>query len=130
MKAVERFTPLDFEPAVIERQVHAISRPSLSYWQDAGRRLRSNWRASASLAIIAGLVAFAIAGPWVWRVDPAAQDIDQISQAPSLPSTALIVEPSAPWAGVTTEPIRAGQAVTGLRLAQPATRPERTRRTR
>jgi oligopeptide transport system permease protein len=121
MNAVERFTPLDFEPAVIERQVHAISRPSLSYWQDAGRRLRSNWRASASLAIIVGLVAFAIAGPWVWRVDPAAQDIDQISQAPSLPSTALIVEPSAPWAGVTTEPIRAGQAVTNLHLAESAT---------
>ena len=121
MNAVERIAPLDFEPAVIERQVHAISRPSLSYWQDAGRRLRSNWRASASLGIIVGLVAFAIAGPWVWNVDPAAQDIDQISQAPSLPSTALIVEPSVPWAGVTSEPIRAGQAVTGLRLAQPAT---------
>jgi len=121
MSAVERFAPADFEPALIERRVHAISRPSLSYWQDAGRRLRSNRRASASLAIIVGLVAFAIAGPWVWRVDPAAQDIDQISQAPSLPSTALIVEPSAPWAGVTTEPTQSGPAVTNLRLAEPAT---------
>src|SRR6187397_316177 len=111
MSAVARFAPADFEPALIERRVHAISRPSLSYWQDAGRRLRSNRRASASLAIIVGLVAFAIAGPWVWRVDPAAQDIDQISQAPSLPSTALIVEPSVPWPGVTSEPNRAGQAV-------------------
>ena len=27
-----------------------------------------------------GLGLFTIAGPWVWRVDPAAQDVDQISQ--------------------------------------------------
>jgi oligopeptide transport system permease protein len=121
MNVVERFAPTDFEPAHIERRVHAISRPSLSYWQDAIRRLRGNWRAVASLGIVVGLVTFAIAGPWVWRVDPSAQDIDQISQAPSLPSTALIVEPSAPWAGVTTEPTRSEQIVADLRLAAPAT---------
>ena len=62
-----------------------------------------------------------MAGPWVWRVDPAAQDVDQISQAPSLPSTALIVEPSVPWAGVTAEPTRSGPVVTNLHLAEPAT---------
>ena len=55
MSAVEHFAPSDFEPAVVERQVHAISRPSLSYWQDAARRLRNNWRASASLATVIGL---------------------------------------------------------------------------
>ena len=121
MSTLERFAPLDFEPAVIERHVHAISRPSLSYWQDAVRRLRRNWRATASLGIVLGLAAFAVAGPWVWRVDPSAQDVNQISQAPSLPSTALIVEPSAPWAGVTAEPTRSFRAVANLQLAEPAT---------
>jgi oligopeptide transport system permease protein len=121
MSAVEHVAPFDFEPAVVERQLHAISRPSLSYWQDAGRRLRSNRRALASLVIVIGLAAFAVAGPWVWRVDPAAQDVDQISQAPSLPSSALIVEPSTPWAGVTAPPTQSGPAVTNLHLAEPAT---------
>src|SRR5687767_10135390 len=119
MSAVEHFSPADFEPAVIERRVQVISRPSLSYWQDAVRRLRGNWRATASLAIVIGLVAFAIAGPWVWRVDPAVQDLDQISLGPALPSTARIVEPSMPWAGVMTEPTQSGPAVTNLRLAAP-----------
>jgi len=121
MSAVERFAPADFEPALIERRVHAISRPSLSYWQDAVRRLRGNWRATASLGVVIGLVAFALVGPWLWRVDPAAQDLDQISLGPALPSTARIVEPSVPWAGVTTEPTQSGVVVTNLRLAEPAT---------
>ena len=121
MSLAEGFVPGDFEPAVVTRQVHAISRPSLSYWQDAVRRLRRNWRAMASLGIIAGLVLFAVAGPWVWAVDPAAQDVDQISQAPALPSTARIVAPTAPWVGVTTGPTRSSPAVTNLHLAESAT---------
>lgn len=114
-------SPADFEPAVVERHAHAISRPSLSYWQDAARRLRNNGRATASLAIVIVLVLFAVAGPWVWRVDPAAQDVDQISQSPSLSSTALIVEPTVSWPGVAAEPTQSAPAVTNLRLAQQAT---------
>lgn len=121
MSAVVHLDPTNFEPAVVERQVHAISRPALSYWQDAGRRLRHNRRATASLGIVVFLAAFAVAGPWMWPVDPAAQDVDQISQAPALPSTALIVEPSVPWAGVTAAPTQSGQTVTNLRLLEPAT---------
>ena len=114
-------SPADFQPAVVERHVHAISRPSLSYWQDAVRRLRANWRAMASLGVVVGLCVFAVAGPWIWQVDAAAQDVDQISQAPSLPSTARIVEPSTAWEGITKEPTLSGDAVTGLQLAEPAT---------
>jgi oligopeptide transport system permease protein len=121
MSAVESLGPADFEPAIVERQVHALSRPSLSYWQDATRRLRGNWRATASLGLIVGLAAFAVTGPTVWRVDPAAQDVNQISQPPALPSTALIVEPSIPWTGVTAEPTRSSPAVVNLELAEPAT---------
>jgi oligopeptide transport system permease protein len=112
---------VDFQPAVVERHVHAILRPSLSYWQDAARRLRANWRAMASLGVVIGLCMFAVAGPWVWQVDPAAQDLEQISQGPSPPSTALIVEPATAWPGVTTEPTQPGNAVTNLRLAETAT---------
>ena len=121
MSPPAHIAPADFAPAVIERHVHAISRPSLSYWQDAARRLRANWRAMASLGVVIGLCAFAIAGPWIWQVDPATQDVDQISQEPSLPSTALIVVPSTAWAGVTKEPTQSGAGVMGLRLAQAAT---------
>ena len=121
MSASDHRLAADFEPVVVSRQVHALSRPSLSYWQDAGRRLRKNTSASASLGVVIALALFAIAGPWVWRVDPAVQDVGQISQPPSRPVTALIDEPATPWAGVTVEPTQAGLIVTSLRLAQPAT---------
>lgn len=119
--AEPRFSPADFEPAAVERAVHAIARPSLSYGQDAWRRLRGNRRAFASLALVGALGAFTIAGPWLWPVASATQDVDQISQPPGLPSTALIVEPYAAWAGVTSEPTKPGTMITNLRLAQPAT---------
>ncbi len=121
MSAAGRFSPADFAPAVVERRVHAISRPSLSYWQDGWRRLKGNWRALAALGIVVGLGVFAVAGPWVWRVDPSVQDVDQISQAPSLPSTAVIVAPRSAWTGATTVPTRTGTLVADLRLAEPAT---------
>lgn len=121
MSVASRFSAADFEPVAVDRQLQTISRPSLSYWQDSWRRLRQNRRTSASLGTVVALGALAVAGPWVWPVDPAAQDVDQISQAPSLPPSALIVEPYAPWGGTTTEPTRPGDVVVGLHLAEPAT---------
>jgi oligopeptide transport system permease protein len=122
MSTVERrLSPADFERVVAGRPVQAIARPSQSYWQDAWRRLWGNRRASGSLAIVAAVGLFTVAGPWIWWVDPAAQDVDQISQAPGLPSTALIVEPYAAWDGVTAGPVQPGDAVGNLRLAAPAT---------
>ena len=76
---------------------NALVRPSLSYWQDAWRRLRSNRRAVVSLGIVIALFLFAVAGPLVWRVDPAAQDVDQISQPPGQDRAATIVAAPAPW---------------------------------
>lgn len=115
------FDPRDFERIRIERSVQRISRPSQSYWQDAWRRLKSNRRALSSLYLVAALAAFTIAGPWVWRVDPATQDVDQISQAPSLPQKAMIAEPYTPWAGIRTEPRSGGDSVPDLRLVGAAT---------
>lgn len=101
--AAPTLTQSDFDKVTVERQTQTLSRPSLSYWQDAWRRLKKNRRAHVSLWIVLALALFAIAGPWIWRVDPAAQDLDRISQSPGLPHTARIVEPFAAWSGVTLD---------------------------
>ncbi len=98
----QAFTPneSDFEPASSEVHVEEISRPSLSYWQDAWIRLKKNKRAIISLYIIIGLALFTLIGPSVWRVDPALQDLNQISQSPSFPKTAVIVAPYQRWTAI------------------------------
>ena len=95
--------PEDFEHVSVEREVHGISRPSLSYWQDAWIRLKQNRRSYYSLYIVIALLSFTIAGPWVWTLDPSAQDLDQISKPPGLNNRAEIVAPYVPWAGVSVD---------------------------
>ncbi|HBX38797.1 MAG TPA: hypothetical protein DEG76_16580, partial [Pseudohongiella sp.] len=92
-----------------------LVRPSRSYWQDAWQRLKANKRALVSLYLVVGLILFTFAGPLVWRVDPALQDIDQISLAPGADRRALVVEPFAAWNGVTEWAESQGQR--GLRVA-------------
>jgi len=106
----------DFTPALGIADVHGISRPSRSYWQDAWGRLKHNRRAVVSLCLIIGLLLFAIVGPLVWQVDPARQDIDQISQAPGAPRSALVIEPYRYWDGA----VQPGFEGEGFHLAQPA----------
>ena len=91
----------DFEPLTTQQQVEVISRPSLSYWQDAWLRLQQNTRAIISLGIIVMLAIFTLIGPLAWTADPALQDLNQVSQAPSWPKTALLVAPYKSWAGIT-----------------------------
>ncbi|MCY3565896.1 MAG: ABC transporter permease [Gammaproteobacteria bacterium] len=93
------YTAADFLPLREQRDVHGISRPSLSYLQDAWLRLKANRRALASLYLVLGLLFFTIAGPWLWRVDPAVQDLDQISQPPGVDRAALIVPDYQSWDG-------------------------------
>ena len=109
-------TAQDFEPIHAEREIQTISRPSLSYWQDAWIRLKANRRALISLYIVIGLLAFTLIGPFLWTLDPAAQDVDQISQPPGADRRATIVVPHTVWDGTSVLPL-----TTGLRLAQPAT---------
>ncbi len=109
-------TAADFTPRSEAGPKHGISRPSLSYWQDAWIRLKANRRALTSLYIVIALLLFTIVGPWLWRVDPALQDLDQISQPPGTDRRAIIVEDYQPWAGESQL-----TDVTGLHLAQPAT---------
>ena len=87
----------DFTAASHNLSVEQISRPSLSYWEDAWIRLKKNTRAIISLYIVIFLALFTLAGPLVWQVDPSLQDLNQISQAPSWPKTALLAAPYERW---------------------------------
>ena len=108
---------LSFEPVRIERDVETVTRPSLSYWQDAWIRLKANTRALISLYLVIGLLAFTLFGPLVWRVDPAAQDLDQISVPPGADRDVTVVSAYQPWQGVTTTPL---PGEPGGRLTAPA----------
>jgi oligopeptide transport system permease protein len=90
----------DFEPLESSEHVEQISRPSLSYWQDAWVRLKQNTRALISLCIIVALAIFTLVGPFIWQVDPALQDLNQVSQSPSMPKQALLVTPYRSWNGI------------------------------
>lgn len=95
--------PGDFAPAQVDRDIQGIARPSLSYWQDAWIRLRRNKRALFSLYIVIAILLFTLAGPHIWTHDPALQDLDAISQGPSLGRSAVVVENPGIWEGVVLE---------------------------
>lgn len=111
---IRRLRPADFESLTGQSSAPALVRPSRSYWQDAWGRLKANKRAIVSLFIIIGLLIFTFIGPLVWRVDPALQDIDQISIAPGADRRAVIVEPFTAWDGISGA---AGNGDAGLWLA-------------
>ena len=93
-------------------EIHGISRPSLSYWQDAWIRLKANNRALYSLYLVIGLLLFTFIGPVLWQVDPTAQDVEQISQPPGADRTITLVPEYSPWYGSPDLP------GTGLRFVQ------------
>lgn len=109
--------------------VEQISRPSLSYWQDAWIRLKKNTRAIISLYIVMALAFFTLMGPLIWQVDPSLQDLNQISQSPSWAKQAILVGPYNRWSGVIDQDFPAQpeeyldsvDKVTGLRPFEPAT---------
>ena len=76
---------------------HGITRPSLSYWQDAWIRLKANRRALYSLYLVIALLLFTFLGPVIWSVDPALQDVDQISQPPGADRTVTLVDAYTTW---------------------------------
>ena len=85
----------DFSPATKTGGIQTLSRPSLSYWEDAWIRLKKNKQALASLIIIIGLLAFTLIGPLLWTADPAAQELSRVSEPPTFGRTALVIgEPS------------------------------------
>ena len=94
---------IDFSPAEKAVATEQITRPSLSYWQDAWQRLQKNTRAIISLYIIVFLGFFTIIGPFLWQVDPALQDLNQVSQAPALPKQALLSGAYEQWQRIVIE---------------------------
>ena len=105
----------DFERVTDHSEKESISRPSLSYWADAWLRLKANKRALFSLYLIITLLLFTVVGPLIWTVNPAFQDLDQISQAPGSSRSAVIIDDYEPWAG------QSSSQDEGLHLAEDAT---------
>lgn len=110
-------TASSFAPLRDDQEVQVITRPSLSYWQDAWRRLKENRRALISLYLVIGLLLFTFFGPVLWNVDPALQDLDQISQAPGADRTVALVADYQQWFGEEVD----AQDGQGLRFASPPT---------
>ena len=108
------YSAADFAPLKVQSHSQTLSRPSLSYWQDAWIRLKANRRALTSLYLVIGLLVFTLLGPLIWRVNPASQDLDQISAPPGRDRGALVVPEYTPWEGPTTQ-------ASELQLAAPPT---------
>ena len=89
----------ELTPVAVEHIAEVLTRPSLSYWQDAWIRLKANRRALISLYIVIALLLFTLLGPLLWTIDPSLQDLDQISQPPGVDRMATLVTPYAPWHG-------------------------------
>ncbi|MFC5529902.1 ABC transporter permease [Cohnella yongneupensis] len=72
-----------FQPALKTTNADAIVRPSLTYWQDAWRRLRTNKMAMGGLFILIGIILLAIIAPWVSKHTIYEINLEAIDQKPS-----------------------------------------------
>ncbi|MYD42318.1 MAG: ABC transporter permease [Gammaproteobacteria bacterium] len=86
-----------FKRAQVELDREELSRPSLSYWQDAWMRIRTNRRTLASLIVVVAMVVIAAVGPSIWRFEYDTQDLNQTSKPPWASRTMTVVEPYSPW---------------------------------
>ncbi|WP_073257206.1 ABC transporter permease [Caldanaerovirga acetigignens] len=64
-------------------QMEAIARPSITYWQDAWRRLKQNKVAMLGLIIIVLYTVLAIVGPYMTPYDYRTTNTEEIDQPPS-----------------------------------------------
>ncbi|WP_128896015.1 ABC transporter permease [Longirhabdus pacifica] len=79
----------DFQPLTKNKELDVISRPSVSFWKDAWRRLLKNKLAMAGLIIIALLTFLAIFGPLYGSYDHRTTDLENKNLAPSFESQHL-----------------------------------------
>lgn len=78
-------SPELFQPIRQELQADAaIVRPSVTYWQDAWRRLKENRGAMVGLAIVIFVFLAALAGPYLSPYTYAEQDLSIADQPPTL----------------------------------------------
>ncbi|MDW7738632.1 MAG: ABC transporter permease [Bacillota bacterium] len=76
--------PVELFRPVAEKTVQAeMVRPSITYWQDAWRRLKQNPVAIVSLAFIVLLLIVALIGPFLSQYTYSDQDFDRRNQGPS-----------------------------------------------
>jgi oligopeptide transport system permease protein len=80
---MEAISKEKFQPAEKTANVEAIVRPSLTYWQDAWRRLKKNKMAMAGLVILIILAGFAIFAPMVSSYDYKTQVLKDTFLKPS-----------------------------------------------
>lgn len=71
---------------------NAIVRPSLSYWQDAFRRFRKNGQSIFAFSLALILILFSFLGPYLWKVDPAQQNLNSVSVGPNLGQSAIVID--------------------------------------
>lgn len=112
--------PGDFVPAERAGAQVVLTRPSLSYWQDAWIRLRKNKQAVASLGIVVALLLFTLLGPLLWRVDPSAQELSRISKGPSLLADVPVLPEPPPYEEELAPGVPAAGDVDGATLPAPA----------
>lgn len=72
-----------FKPAVYN-QAADITRPSITYWQDAWMRLQKNKMAMAGLYIVVFVILIAAIGPVLSHASYSDQDLSQANQSPSV----------------------------------------------
>ncbi len=68
-----------------------VVRPSLSYWQDAFRRFRSNKQSLFAFILANLLIVFSFGGPFLWTKNPAQQDLNSPALSPTLGQPAVVV---------------------------------------
>ncbi|MBI5440723.1 MAG: ABC transporter permease [Deltaproteobacteria bacterium] len=114
------FAPEEFAAAVREERLAAATRPSLSYWRDAGLRLRRNRQAMASLGLVCALVLFTVAGPFLWPVDPGRPELTRVSEPPRWSNAVVVLPKPAPYREVIVPGAEPAPRADGERLPAPA----------
>ncbi|WDE96628.1 ABC transporter permease [Lentisphaera profundi] len=82
-KNIPKIEELDFTPLPKSAVNEEKMRPSQSYWQDAMRRFCKNKRAMLAALSLMLMLALCILGPFIWRVDPNLQQLNEALQSPS-----------------------------------------------
>jgi oligopeptide transport system permease protein len=72
-----------FEPLLQKGTVEKIARPSITYRQDAWRRLKKNKLAMIGLYTISLIILIALTGPWISAASYSDQNLIQTNQSPS-----------------------------------------------
>ena len=80
--SAEFWEPLEQE----EKDAEKIVRPSLTFFQDGWRRLRSNWVAMVSMVVILLITVGAIVIPWFWPYTYKEQDLN-LANVPAVMET-------------------------------------------